>query len=159
MKRLIPLLAAALLLPLLALADEKAPADDPAVEEPDARDETGSHRTAGEAIDDAKDATNAAIEAAKTAILKAIDYAKENAVSALDTGKKASEDAMDQAHEATRILDKAAEAARDVLDKAKQATSEVLDKAKDAAEEGGTPDKSTDAAPHPREGSVPDTKN
>ncbi len=158
MKRFIPLLAAALLLAPPALADEKAAPNDPAVEAPD---EPGSHRTAGEAIDHAKDATNAAIEAAKQAILKAIDYAKENAGSAIDTGKKASNEAMDQAHEATRILDKAAEAARDVLDKAKQATSEVLDKAKEAAEDGSAPGKSTDAGPHTHshEDSAPASKD
>lgn len=152
MNRILPLLAASLLLPAAALAGEKATAaaDPPVIEAPDTPDKPGSHRTTGEVIDDAKDATNAAIEAAKQAILKAIDDAKENSGATLEQGKKASEDAIDQANEATRLLDKAAEAARQVLDKAKQATSEVFDKAKDAANELSKPSaKSTDASPGP----------
>ena len=61
MKRILPVLAAAaLLLPLAALAQEKPspPKADEPVEEPPA------HKSASEAIDQAKDAATAAIEAA-----------------------------------------------------------------------------------------------
>jgi len=158
MNRILPLLVASLLLPTAAMAGEKAAAatDPPAIETPTVPgEEAAPPRTAGEAIDDAKDATNAAIEAAKQAILKAIDEAKDNAGAKLEQGKKASEDALDKAHDATKLLDKAAEAAREVLDKAKQATSEVFDKAKDAADElSKAPAKSTEASPAPN-GSAP----
>ena len=104
-------LLAALLVPMTALAADKtiAAADPPAVEEHDAP--ARPSRSAGEVIDDAKDATNAAIDAAKEAILKAIDEAKENTNAKLDQGKKASEDALDKAQDATSLLDKAAQAA------------------------------------------------
>ena len=148
MKRMLPLLAVSLLLPAAAWPPRRRPQPPilRAPKRPISPRPRRRRRSAGEVIDDAKDATNAAIEAAKQAILKAIDKAKDNTGAKLDEGKKASEDALDQAHDATKLLDKAAEAAREVLDKAKQATSEVFDKAKDAAAElskGST--KSTEA--------------
>ena len=139
MNRILSLLAASLLFAAAALAGREGDRGRRSAGRRSARPHRAARRRrrarAGEVIDDAKDATNAAIEAAKQAILKAIDEAKENTGAKLDEGKKASEDALDKAHEATKLLDKAAEAAREVLDKAKQATSEVFDKAKDAADE------------------------
>jgi Skp family chaperone for outer membrane proteins len=161
MKHMLPLLAVSMLLPATVLAAEKETAvvDPPRVDTPDlTQPPAPPPRSAGEVIDDAKDATNAAIEAAKQAILAAIDKAKENTSAKLDDGKKASEEALDQAHDATKLLDKAAEAAREVLDKAKQATSEVFDKAKDAAAElskGSA--KSTEASPAPN-GTTPNER-
>ena len=68
MNRMLPLLAASLLLSAAAYAAEKATAaaDPPAAEAPDlTAPPPPPARSAGEVIDDAKDATNAAIEAAK----------------------------------------------------------------------------------------------
>jgi hypothetical protein len=151
-------LLAALLVPMTAFAADRttAAADQPAIEEHDAP--ARPSRSAGEVIDDAKDATNAAIEAAKEAILKAIEEAKENTSTKLEQGKKESEKALDKAKDATSLLDKAAEAARDVLDKAKQATSEVFDKAKEAANELKQSQKSTEASPTPDDDTAPNEK-
>ena len=64
MNRMLPLMAA-LLLPAVAVAEERttAAADAPALEAPEPP--APPPRTASEVIDDAKDATNAPIEAAK----------------------------------------------------------------------------------------------
>jgi hypothetical protein len=148
MKRAIALLAAvALLLPLATLAQGEEPAPNEAIAAP--ADEPADDSSAGDAIDHAKDATDAAIEAAKEAIIHAIDTAKEHTSAAIETGKEESGKAMDKANRATRILDKAAAAAREVLDKAKQATSEVLDKAKEATQQDEAPDTPDGAEPAP----------
>jgi cell division septum initiation protein DivIVA len=121
MRRILPVLAAALLLPLAALSQEQPvppKGDEPAKEPP-------GHPSASEAIDKAKDHADAAIAESKDA-----------------SGK-----AMDKGTEATRILDKAAQAAREVLDKAKTATSEVLDKAKEATKDMGSKGKPEDDKP------------
>jgi len=158
MKTIKLLIAAAMVLLPLPLTAQELPAAKPDVKGPDTTNGKADNRSADEAIDDAKGATNAAIEAAKEAIIKAIDKAKEHTSSALKTGKEATEGALDKATEATRILDKAAKAAREVLDAAKHAAGAVLDKAKDAAEDGSKADKPAEpeTKPAPSDGDAKD---